>query len=43
MVTISRRMRQVGHITCIRMSETQAKFNLENVKEICYLGDLDFC
>jgi len=30
MVTVSRRMRQVGHLTCIMMSEMQAKFNLEN-------------
>jgi hypothetical protein len=42
MVTISSRMRWVGHITYIRMSEMRAKFNLEYFKESCYLGDLDF-
>jgi len=33
-------MRQVGHLTWIRMSEMQAKFNLENFKKSRYMGDL---
>lgn len=40
MVITSSRMRWLGNVTCIRKSGMHAKFNLDNLTESCYLGDL---